>query len=347
MMNQYLFPFAILFALAANVIAQDAPTDEAKQESSQTHVLVVVGAAGNPEFGEQFDSWADDWKKVSKNAGAKLTVIGQTAENQSPENQSIGKSNDHEQLKKAIESIPADGARPLWVVFIGHGTFSGKVAKFNMRGPDVSAQELGEWFKPIQRPLVVVNCASSSSPFINRLSAKNRVIVTATKSGSQYNYARFGEYFAAAIASPDSDLDHDDEVSVHEAFLRASNDVKEFYASESRICTEHALIDDNGDARGTPANMFRGVRVIAKAKKNAKVDGKFGSKITLSPSGKQLPLTDKELKRRDELEQALDKLRSKQSDLTESDYDQSLEPILVELAKIYRAAEQRVAAASP
>lgn len=332
MMKRISMITVFLIALAFNAIGQEAaPTNPAE---SNTHVLVVVGADGTPEFGEQFRAWAGDWKTVGKTAGAQVSVIGES---------SLGKLTDSEQLKAAIGSIPTAGARPLWVVFIGHGTFSGKVAKFNMRGPDVSAKELGEWLKPIQRPLVVVNCASSSSPFINQLSGKNRVIVTATKSGSQYNYARFGEYFARAIASLDSDLDHDDEVSVHEAFLRASSDVKAFYAAEARICTEHALIDDNGDARGTPANMFRGVRVIAKAKDNAKVDGKFGSRITLSPAGKQLPFTDKELKQRDELERKLEAHRTEQSDLTEDQYDEKIEPILVSLAKIYQAAESRAA----
>ena len=107
---------------------------------------------------------------------------------------------------------------------------------------------------------MIVNCASASGPFVNRLSGENRIVVTATKSGTEHNYARFGEYFARAIASPDSDLDHDDEVSVHEAFLRASAEVRQFYETEDRILTEHALIDDNGDGKGTPASMFRGMR---------------------------------------------------------------------------------------
>ena len=58
---------------------------------------------------------------------------------------------------------------PLWLVLIGHGTFDGHTAKFNLRGPDVSATDLAEWLAEMKRPLAVINCASSSSPFINRL----------------------------------------------------------------------------------------------------------------------------------------------------------------------------------
>ena len=162
--------------------------------------------------------------------------------------------------KRQSKSSAEQQTSPLWIVLLGHGTFTRGVAKFNLRGPDVSAEELAEWLQPHTRPVVVVNCASASGPFVNRLSGKNRIVVTATKSGTEQNFARFGKYFAQAIAAPDSDLDHDDEVSVHEAFLRAAADVREFYEAESRIATEHALIDDNGDGRGTPSTMFRGTR---------------------------------------------------------------------------------------
>ena len=33
-------------------------------------------------------------------------------------------------------------------MLIGHGTFDGKDAKFNLRGPDVSDEELAQWLAP-------------------------------------------------------------------------------------------------------------------------------------------------------------------------------------------------------
>ena len=319
-----------ILILAAWVLA--AGSLFAEETTSRTQVVVVVGAEGTPDFGEQFAAWADNWKTVAEKADADLSVIGQS---------DPGDVNDREQLKTKIESLPADGARPVWMLFIGHGTFSRQAAKFNLRGPDVSAKDLADWIKPIRRPLVIVNCASSSSPFINKLSGPNRVIVTATKSGSQYNFSRFGKYFANAIASIESDLDHDDEVSVHEAFLRASSEVRDFYIAEASIATENALIDDNGDGRGTPAKMFRGVRAISKAKDGAKLDGAFAMRISLSPTGNRLKLTDDQIKQRDALEQELDSVRVKKDKMTEAEYDEAIEPIILKLAKIYQAAEQK------
>ena len=88
-------------------------------------------------------------------------------------------------------------------------------------GADLSDVELAEWLAPVKRPVVVINCASASGPFLNRLSGNDRVVVTATKSGHETNFARFGQYLAEAIADPHADLDKDGQVSLLEAFLTA------------------------------------------------------------------------------------------------------------------------------
>ncbi|WP_146601121.1 hypothetical protein [Novipirellula aureliae] len=298
----------------------------------QTELVIVVGASGTPEFGEQFSNWVETWRQVSEKAATPMTVIGQSEP---------GDSSDREQLKSTLDELSVESPTPLWVVLIGHGTFAQNAAKFNLRGPDVSATELAQWLQDSERPVVVVNCASASGAFINRLSGDNRVIVTATKSGVEQNYARFGEFFSRAIASPDSDLDHDDEVSVHEAFLRASAEVRQFYETAGRISTEHALIDDNGDGRGTPATMFRGTRAVGKAKDDAELDGREASRLTLAPADARLPFTKAELGQRQELEVQLEELRQRKSTLDAAAYDAELESLVLQLARLYQAAEQR------
>lgn len=309
-----------------------AASEDSSDAADSAHIILVVGAAGTDEYGEQFEKWTGQWRQVAEKSGTPLIQIGGSEP---------GESNDRDQLQAAIEVTSTHSNQPVWIVLIGHGTFNRGVAKFNLRGPDVSAAELSEWLGSQNRPVVVVNCASASGPFINRLSGKNRVIVTATKSGTEQNYARFGKYFAQAIAEPDSDLDHDDEVSVHEAFLRASADVRAFYEAEARIATEHALIDDNGDGRGTPATMFRGVRPNAEAKDNAELDGKIATRMTLSPIGSKLPFTEAELSQRAEIESALDELRERKVALDPKEYQQQLEPLMIRLARLYAAAEER------
>ena len=172
-------------------------------------------------------------------------------------------------------------------MLIGHGTFDGHTAKFNLRGPDVTAEELAEWLKPLKRPLAVINCASASAPFINRLAGENRVVITATKSGDEQNFARFGQYISAAIADPAADLDKDGQVSLLEAYLTACRQVAEFYEQEARLATEHALLDDNGDGLGTPAAWFRGLRATQRAKDGAALDGTRAHQFHLVASDRE------------------------------------------------------------
>lgn len=340
---------ALLLAVSAGATAQQpigTPKSDAADNGDTGQIILVIGAVGADEYRQPLEQSAAKWAEVARQSETPIKTIGKAGE---------GKQNDREQLQAAIKSVveqdaaresvlgPANNSKPLWLVMLGHGTFTRGVAKFNLRGPDVSAAELAQWLQSCKRLVVVVNCASASGPFVNRLSGENRIVVTATKSGTEHNYARFGEYFARAIAAPDSDLDHDDEVSVHEAFLRASAEVRQFYDTEARILTEHALIDDNGDGRGTPASMFRGVRADAVAKDGATLDGPAAARVTLSPAGSRLPFTPEELTERASIEKELDALRSRKGKQSEKEYDTELEPLMLRLAKLYQAVEKRAA----
>ncbi len=55
---------------------------------------------------------------------------------------------DFDRLKQALAAEPKESANELWLVLLGHGTFDGKEAKFNLRGPDFSATELAAWLQP-------------------------------------------------------------------------------------------------------------------------------------------------------------------------------------------------------
>jgi hypothetical protein len=289
-------------------------------------VLLVVGAAGEPAYGAQFQRWADRWEQAANRADVRLVRIG--------DENSDGAS-DRDCLQAALARETRESTEPLWLVFIGHGTFDGRRAKFNMRGLDVTAEEVADWLTPCQRPLAVINCASSSGPFINGLSGQGRVIVTATKSGDEHNYARFGEYFSAAILDQSSDLDKDRQTSLLEAFLAASGKVAEFYAEESRLASEHALLDDNGDGLGTPASWFRGVRAVRKAKDGTTVDGSRAHQFHLIRTERERSIPAAVRARRDELELAVIRLRDAKESLGQEEYYAQLEPLLLELARLY------------
>jgi hypothetical protein len=309
--------------VAAMVAADSGPSNGSDDKPT---VIVVVGAAGEEEFGKDFEKWAGFWKKASEQVGASHVVLG------------LGKTNETSDLARLMQTLsdqPRESPIELWLVLIGHGTFDGEEAKFNLRGPDLSATELAEGLKPFRRRIAVLDCASSSGPFINKLSAPGRVVVTATRSGYEQNYARFGQCLSEAIADPNADLDKDGQTSLLEAFLTASRRVAEFYETEGRLATEHALLDDNGDGLGTPADWFRGIRAVKKASDGSSLDGPRAHQFHLVRSEQDRKLTPDLRARRDTLEVAIAELRDSKGRMEEEKYYLQLEELLIELAKLY------------
>lgn len=310
----------ILLTIALSVL-----TFQAVAAADQPRLIVVVGAAGSEEFEKPFRAWADRWVAAAKSGKANCTVIGLS--------EAMEKT-DKNVLRETLEQQLDLSTQPLWLVLIGHGTFDGKTPRFNLRGPDVSSSELKTWLQPIQAPVAVINCAASSGPFLAELAAPGRVVITATKSGHEYNFAHFGDYLSAAIADPAADLDKDDQTSLLEAYLLASSRLREFYAKEGRLATEHALLDDNGDKLGTPAEWFQGLRVVKQSKAGAAVDGPLARQFTLVRSPREAQLPAEVRMQRDALERQLAELRAKKGMLAEAEYFAQLEPLLVKIARL-------------
>lgn len=300
----------------------------AETTSDRPTVIVVVGAAGETDYGPNFLEQAAQWEKACQLAGGQRITLGLTEP-------TAGTKSDYDQLQQALAAEPKDGVAEFWLVLIGHGTFDGKEAKFNLRGPDLSATELATWLKPFQRPLAVINTASASAPFLSKLSGPNRVVISATRSGNEQNFARFGRYFAETLNDPKGDLDQDGQTSLLEAFLSASAQVAEFYKTEGRLATEHALLDDNGDGLGTPADWFRGTRAIKQARNGASLDGTRARQFHLVRSEAERKLTAEQRARRDELELAIEKLRATKTKLGDAEYYRRLEALMLELARVY------------
>ena len=311
----------LLLLLAAIV----APAIHADEPADRTSVIVAVSAGGEEKYADTFAKWAGSWQKACDAAGAQRVTIGL---NQAGES-------DRTRLKAALDAEPKESLHDLWLVLLGHGTADSKEAKFNLRGDDLAVSELAEWLKPFKRTVIVVCGFSSSGAWLKPLAAPARVVVAATKSGAENNYSRFGGYLAEAIADPSADMDKDGETSLLEAYLTASRAIADFYKEEGRIATEHALLDDNGDGLGTPADWFQGVRTVKKSKEGTPPDGLRARQIHLVRSASERALTPAQRNERDALERDLAALRERKSAMKEDEYFRELEAILLKLARIY------------
>ncbi len=322
----------VLGMLSVLCAASEAPPEG----SVRPTVIVVVGASGADQYASEFAEWAGRWRQACEKSDARFTAIG-LEDRPDP--------TDCNDLQAALAKEASQTVTPLWLVLIGHGTYDGRTARFNLRGPDVSAEELAAWLEPISRPVAIINTASSSAPFLNKLSRPGRVVVTATKSGFEQNYARFGQFLTEAIIDPDADLDKDGQTSLLEAFLNASYQTGEFYGAEGRLATEHALLDDNGDGLGTPADWFRGIRPVQRARDDAELDGYRAHQFCLLPSQAETDMPPALRAERDRLEIEVMRLRDARDSLAEDEYFARLEALLYQIARIYEQVDRDTPAA--
>lgn len=298
---------------------------------TRPRLILVTGAAGTADYGQQFNAAAHQWIELAKSRQWDLVDISGSEEKAT--------TSQREQLQSAIKQGCEDSSSQLWIVMIGHGTSERGTDKFNLVGPDVSGKELTQWLSPLAKPLIFIACASSSSPFLPQLSGPKRVIVTATKSGSENNYSRFGQQLAVSLLDPATDIDHDDEISLLEAFLAASAKTEQFYREQNRLTTEHALLDDNGDKLGTGAEFFKGVRAVKPAQGGKKLDGSIAGRIVLAVLPDAPKFTEEELKARAQIEEQIDALRVARPNPPTSDYWNQLEQLLIKLAELTNQAK--------
>ncbi len=296
--------------------------------------VIVIGAAGQEQYEPQFAAWAERWKQIAAHKKAELTVIGDSID---------ARSSDQELITRELQR-QNDNVSATWLILIGHGTFDGKTARFNLRGPDLTADELRLSCDTIQHPLAIINCFSASGPFLNVLSADRRVIITATKNGHEFYFSRFGDFLSQAVTQTQADLDHDGQISLLEAYLAACRETNAYYQQKGELATEHAQLDDNADQSGTRGDQFQGLSKIPErhAATTALPDGHRAHQFTLFSTQTIELLSGEQKLERDALEIRILELKQRKEAFSSlEEYYQSLEPLMIELAHVYRKIDQK------
>jgi hypothetical protein len=291
--------------------------------ADQRYALIVSGAAGGAEYVAQYDRWTAQLSKTLvetlKFDPALVRVLSDTTRS--------ADSATAENVRRTIASVAARMTRDdvLFVFLIGHGTFDGTDAKFNLVGPDLDSVEWSALLKAISGRVVLVNTSSASFPFLERLAAPRRIVITATDSPAQRYDTVFADYFIRALSDPAADLDKNERVSIWEAFAAASAAVRRHYQQRGQLSTEHALLDDNGDGVGnevtTPGD-----------------DGSLASRTYLDESLPGAQPTDemllKLLQRKATLEAEVEDLKVRRQFLPPAEYAKEFERLMIELSQI-------------
>ena len=296
---------------------------------AQTHVIIVTGASGEPHYAASFQSVGASLVDalVSKH-GLTQNDITYLAEDPSRDAKRIDGKSSKQELTQAIARAAARRSERVLVILIGHGSHSGSDSRFNLPGPDLTAGELDVMLEPLNaKQVAVVNAASASGDFVPVLSGKNRIVITATKSSQERNQTLFPQHFVAAFATAGADTDKDERVSLLEAFIYAKREVARAYESDSRLPTEHAILDDDGDRRGSDNPDPRSGD--GAAARRFVVGTPTGAAVAASNAGDATLV-----RRKEQLEAQVDSLRRRKESMAAAEYERELERLLLELARV-------------
>ena len=148
----------------------------------------------------------------------------------------------------------------LWTIVLGHGHYDGRNAYLNLPGRDLHQGDFAKLFAGVraQRQVFMIT-TSVSGFFIRPLSGKNRVVITATEADFEVNETLFHAALAEVLTEPpaeaDLDVDGSGNITLFDLYIAVTKNVAQRYLSEMLLATEHALLDDNGDGRGTELHL--------------------------------------------------------------------------------------------
>jgi hypothetical protein len=293
--------------------------------AGERYALIITGASGGETYAQKYDRWRASFLATLREKFGyppdRLLVLAET------ESDGVRKAT-RENVLRVLADLRKRMTKDdqLTVLLIGHGTsIDGEDAKFNLVGPDMSATEWADLLKPIPGRMIFVNTTGASFPFLHMLAGRGRIVLTATDSAAQRFETVFPEYFVEAFADAAADSDKNGRVSVWEAFAYASAQVKQSFEEKGQLPTERPLLDDTGAGIGREAF-------------NPGTDGSVAGATYLEPDARTALPDDKSmtvlLKRRAELEAALEELKARKATMAPEKYEAELERLLLEIARV-------------
>ena len=281
---------------------------------ADSSALILRGVAGDAEHEQKFEKWTAGTSKalVEKFGFSADRVIVLT-----------DKKTAQAEIQKAFATLKQQlkAGDNLFLFLIGHGSGEDGQYKFNISGPDYTADDYNKLIATLTVGRVVIVAATpASGASLEKFGGKNRVVVTATRSGSEGNDIVFYDYFLEALQTPAADEDKDQKISVWEAFKYAVAGTERFYKEEGRLATEHPQISDNGTEK-----------TDVKAKEPPLL-ARSTSFVVDRPIVSSDPKLQALLNQRKDIEQKIEALRINKDSMPAAEYDKQLEQLLVQLA---------------
>jgi hypothetical protein len=201
---------------------------------AETQIVIVEGLGGEPRFTEAFAEQVDTIATASRALvpDSRLHVI-RVAD--------AGRDAILSLFAKLAATSGSDDALLLYL--IGHGSFDEHDYKFNVPGPDLTGADIASLLDAHAAGMqLLVNTSSASGVLNDLLQNERRILILATRSGSERHATRFGDYFAAALADTAADVDKNQTITAGEAFRFAERLVTDYYARNNQLATEHSQL---------------------------------------------------------------------------------------------------------
>ena len=283
-----------------------------------TFYVTVAGLGGEPDYEQRFTAIAGELDKTFKTAnGAHVYTL-------------TGKDSTKAHLTQIMTEIARE-AKPdddLIVTLIGHGSFDGDEYKFNLPGPDISGAELAAMCDRVAaKRQLIVNTTSASGGSVAALERPGRAVIAATKTGTEKNATVFARYWAEGLEDPSTDADKSGSVSAMETFKYADRKTADFYASQKRLATEHAVFEDTG--HGDAVRL-----TTAEGREGALLASFTVIRIGAAQAAMNDPAKRDLILQKENLEQKIDALKYQKAAMEPEDYKQQLTQLLVQLAKL-------------
>jgi hypothetical protein len=283
------------------------------------YYVTVSGLGGEPDYEQRFAALAKDLDKFFKAAASDAHVYTFTESDATKARltDTLGQI--------AHEAKPED---EFTLILIGHGSYDGEEYKFNLPGPDISGEDLALLCDriPAKRQLIV-NTTSASGGSIGALQKAGRIVIAATKTGTEKNATVFARYWVDALRDGSADADKNEAISALEAFQFADRKTVAFYESQKRLATEHAVLEDTGKKEAVrAASPENGEGLLAANFILLRLGA--AQKAANDPAKRAL------LDKKEELDRKIDLLKYQKAAMSAEDYKSKLSAALLELARV-------------
>lgn len=295
--------------------------------SGRSVYLTVVGHPGEDDYKVRFQGWARQIESSLSNSPEKPMVKTVGAASGGATMAELNAA-----ITEAARTVTADDVFVL--ILIGHGSFDGLDYKFNLKGPDIRSAQLAVLLDQIRAGRqLIVNTTSASGAAMPALVKPKRIVIAATRTGTQKNATVFARYFADAFSDAAADTDKNETVTAIEAYAYAARRTKEYYEQEKRIATEQSVLNDIGSGNGVrDPGADNGQGLLAAAFPMLRL----GSSAAAAADPAKANL----LKRKELLEQQIDRLKYEKESLAPLDYRRQMNALLLTLAQTQAQIDQ-------